>query len=126
MGVLIWIESGDGWLRRTETTKSLHSNLPEPNMDGVAGQIVFPILGIVAAAAATFYAVSFMEIREVCSAVPYSSMHMYESIFSIGDYSKSMVQKSLEDLDDKYSEYEESGGRQRRARRRSRRQAKKK
>jgi hypothetical protein len=34
-------------------------------MDGVAGQIVYPILGIVAAAAATFYAVSFMEIREV-------------------------------------------------------------
>ncbi|CAM0902126.1 unnamed protein product [Alopecurus aequalis] len=71
-------------------------------MNGVAGQIVFPILGILAAAGATFYAVSFMEIRET-----------------------SMVQKSLEDLDDKYSEYEETGGRQRRARRRSGRQAKK-
>ncbi|PNT62047.1 hypothetical protein BRADI_5g24622v3 [Brachypodium distachyon] len=66
-------------------------------MEGAAAQIVFPILGIVAAAAATFYAVSFMEIRE----------------------------KSLEELDEKYSEYEESGGRQRRARRRSGRQAKK-
>uniref|UniRef100_A0ACD5V2Q2 Uncharacterized protein n=2 Tax=Avena sativa TaxID=4498 RepID=A0ACD5V2Q2_AVESA len=66
-------------------------------MEGAAAQIVYPILGIVAAAAATFYAVSFMEIRE----------------------------KSLEDLDDKYSEYEETGGRQRRARRRSGRQAKK-
>jgi hypothetical protein len=35
-------------------------------MEGAAAQIVYPILGIVAAAAATFYAVSFMEIREVC------------------------------------------------------------
>ncbi|KAI4967555.1 hypothetical protein ZWY2020_024684 [Hordeum vulgare] len=54
-----------------------------------AGQFVIPILGIVGAAAASFYA------------------------------------KSLEDLDDKYSEYEEGGGRQRRARRKSGRQAKK-
>uniref|UniRef100_N1QR83 Uncharacterized protein n=1 Tax=Aegilops tauschii TaxID=37682 RepID=N1QR83_AEGTA len=62
-----------------------------------AGQFVIPILGIVGAAAATFYAVSFMEIRE----------------------------KSLEDLDDKYSEYEEGGGRQRGARGRPARKAKK-
>ncbi|XP_037479638.1 uncharacterized protein LOC119356760 [Triticum dicoccoides] len=76
-------------------TSASRSRRWEPDMD--AGQFVIPILGIVGAAAATFYAVSFMEIRE----------------------------KSLEDLDDKYSEYEEGGGRQRRARRRSGRQAKK-
>ncbi|EOX93185.1 Uncharacterized protein TCM_002026 [Theobroma cacao] len=32
-------------------------------MDGVT-QVVFPVLGIVAAAAVTFYAVSFAEMRE--------------------------------------------------------------
>uniref|UniRef100_A0A453D5Z7 Uncharacterized protein n=1 Tax=Aegilops tauschii subsp. strangulata TaxID=200361 RepID=A0A453D5Z7_AEGTS len=53
-----------------ETSKALHFSSAsrcrrsEPNMD--AGQFVIPILGIVGAAAATFYAVSFMEIREVC------------------------------------------------------------
>uniref|UniRef100_A0A0A9AUL4 Uncharacterized protein n=1 Tax=Arundo donax TaxID=35708 RepID=A0A0A9AUL4_ARUDO len=68
-------------------------------MDGAAAQIALPILGIVAAAAVTFYTVSFMELRD----------------------------KSFEELDDKYSEYEdeESGGRQRRARRRAERERKK-
>ena len=55
-------------------------------MDGVAGQIVYPILGIVAAAAATFYAVSFMEIREVrffafCSLF----LRAHADNFSVGD-----------------------------------------
>jgi hypothetical protein len=63
---LFWIGAGHGWLRRTDTNKSFtSSSRNHSNMDGVAGQIVYPILGIVAAAAATFYAVSFMEIREV-------------------------------------------------------------
>ncbi|KAF7833671.1 uncharacterized protein G2W53_016004 [Senna tora] len=65
-------------------------------MDGIS-QIAVPILGIVAAAAVTFYAVSFSEIRE----------------------------KSFRDLDD--SEYEENNGgfkpspssRERRARRKA-------
>ncbi|KAL6844444.1 hypothetical protein ACP4OV_026117 [Aristida adscensionis] len=67
-------------------------------MEGAAAQIALPILGIVAAAAVTFYTVSFMELRD----------------------------KSFEELDDKYSELEESGGRQRRARRRAERERKKK
>uniref|UniRef100_A0A0A8Z963 Uncharacterized protein n=1 Tax=Arundo donax TaxID=35708 RepID=A0A0A8Z963_ARUDO len=67
-------------------------------MEGAAAQIAVPILGIVAAAAVTFYTVSFMELRD----------------------------KSFEELDDKYSEYDdESGGRQRRARRRAERERKK-
>ncbi|KAL6651550.1 hypothetical protein ACP70R_010475 [Stipagrostis hirtigluma subsp. patula] len=67
-------------------------------MEGAAAQIAVPILGIVAAAAVTFYTVSFMELRD----------------------------KSFEELDDKYSEFdEEGGGRQRRARRRAERGRKK-
>lgn len=98
-------------------------------MEGAAAQIVFPILGIVAAAAATFYAVSFMEIREVRTLLFVCllslSVHAMQSTVSLIVDAWSMVQKSLEELDEKYSEYEESGGRQRRARRRSGRQAKK-
>jgi hypothetical protein len=40
-------------------------------MEGAAGQILVPILGIVAAAAVTFYTVSFMEMRDVRFAVPF-------------------------------------------------------
>ncbi|KAM0943718.1 hypothetical protein DsansV1_C13g0125111 [Dioscorea sansibarensis] len=50
-------------------------------MDG-AGQIALPVLGILAAAALTFYAVSFAELRE----------------------------KSFRDLDDESKEGEEDGG----------------
>ncbi|XP_072957762.1 uncharacterized protein [Typha angustifolia] len=71
-------------------------------MDGAA-QIAVPILGIVAAAAVTFYAVSFMEIRE----------------------------KSFKDLDES-SESETGGGfrssassRERRARRKAEKEARK-
>ena len=35
-------------------------------MDGIAVQIVVPVVAIVGVAAATFYAVSFAELREVC------------------------------------------------------------
>ncbi|GJN01474.1 hypothetical protein PR202_ga18743 [Eleusine coracana subsp. coracana] len=66
-------------------------------MEGAASQIALPILGIVAAAAVTFYTVSFMELRD----------------------------KSFEELDEKYSDLDESDGRQRRARRRAERQRKK-
>ncbi|KAG2575344.1 hypothetical protein PVAP13_7KG428300 [Panicum virgatum] len=63
-------------------------------MEGAAAQMAVPVLGIVAAAAAvTFYTVSFMQLRD----------------------------KSFEELDEKYSEFDESGGRQRRARRRAER-----
>uniref|UniRef100_J3M281 Uncharacterized protein n=1 Tax=Oryza brachyantha TaxID=4533 RepID=J3M281_ORYBR len=67
-------------------------------MEGAAAQFAVPILTIVAAAAVTFYAVSFMELRE----------------------------KSFEELDEKYSEFDDAGGRQRRARRRAERKGKKK
>jgi hypothetical protein len=40
-------------------------------MEGAAGQMLVPILGIVAAAAVTFYTVSFMEMRDVRFAVPF-------------------------------------------------------
>lgn len=59
--------------------------------------MLVPILGIVAAAAVTFYTVSFMEMRD----------------------------KSFEELDEKYSDFDESGGRQRRSRRRAERDRKK-
>ncbi|EES11581.1 hypothetical protein BDA96_06G271600 [Sorghum bicolor] len=65
-------------------------------MEGAVGQMVVPVLGIVAAAAVTFYTVSFMEMRD----------------------------KSFEELDEKYSELDESGGRQRRSRRRAERDRK--
>ena len=39
-------------------------------MEGAVGQMVVPVLGIVAAAAVTFYTVSFMEMRDVRFAVP--------------------------------------------------------
>ncbi|KAJ0966229.1 hypothetical protein J5N97_027367 [Dioscorea zingiberensis] len=71
-------------------------------MDG-AGQIALPVLGILAAAAVTFYAVSFAEIRE----------------------------KSFQDLDDESKE-EDGGGfqssassRERRARRKAEKNARK-
>ncbi|OEL24374.1 hypothetical protein BAE44_0014609 [Dichanthelium oligosanthes] len=68
-------------------------------MEGAAAQMAVPVLGIIAAAAVTFYTVSFMEMRD----------------------------KSFEELDEKYSEFDdESGGRQRRARRRAERERKKK
>ncbi|BAF16039.1 uncharacterized protein [Oryza sativa Japonica Group] len=67
-------------------------------MEGVAAQFAGPILTIVAAAAVTFYAVSFMELRD----------------------------KSFEELDEKYSELDDAGGRQRRARRRAERKSRKK
>ncbi|NP_001351240.1 uncharacterized protein LOC100278025 [Zea mays] len=66
-------------------------------MEGAAGQMLVPILGIVAVAAVTFYTVSFMEMRD----------------------------KSFEELDEKYSDFDESGGRQRRSRRRAERDRKK-
>lgn len=66
-------------------------------MEGAAGQMLVPILGIVAAAAVTFYTVSFTEMRD----------------------------KSFEELDEKYSDFDESGGRQRRSRRRAERDRKK-
>ncbi|KAF8660285.1 hypothetical protein HU200_057854 [Digitaria exilis] len=67
-------------------------------MEGAAAQMAVPVLGIIAAAAVTFYTVSFMQLRD----------------------------KSFEELDDKYSEYDdESGGRQRRTRRRAERARKK-
>lgn len=59
--------------------------------------MLVPILGIVAVAAVTFYTVSFMEMRD----------------------------KSFEELDEKYSDFDESGGRQRRSRRRAERDRKK-
>lgn len=59
--------------------------------------MLVPILGIVAAAAVTFYTVSFTEMRD----------------------------KSFEELDEKYSDFDESGGRQRRSRRRAERDRKK-
>ncbi|PAN40521.1 hypothetical protein PAHAL_7G321800 [Panicum hallii] len=63
-------------------------------MEGAAAQMAAPVLGIIAAAAVTFYTVSFMQLRD----------------------------KSFEELDEKYSEFDESGGRQRRARRRAERE----
>ncbi|KAG2569433.1 uncharacterized protein LOC120683744 [Panicum virgatum] len=65
-------------------------------MEGAAAQMAVPVLGIIAAAAVTFYTVSFMQLRD----------------------------KSFEELDEKYSEFDESGGRQRRARRRAERERK--
>ncbi|CAO2036845.1 unnamed protein product [Urochloa humidicola] len=60
-------------------------------MEGAAAQMAVPVLGIIAAAAVTFYTVSFMQLRD----------------------------KSFEELDEKYSEFDESSGRQRRSRRRA-------
>ena len=37
----------------------------EREMEGIGMQVVVPVIGIVAAAAVTFYVVSFSEIREV-------------------------------------------------------------
>ncbi|RCV14987.1 hypothetical protein SETIT_3G022800v2 [Setaria italica] len=52
-------------------------------MEGAAAQMAVPVLGIIAAAAVTFYTVSFMQLRD----------------------------KSFEELDEKYSEFDdESGG----------------
>ncbi|CAL5029561.1 unnamed protein product [Urochloa decumbens] len=66
-------------------------------MEGAAAQMAVPVLGIIAAAAVTFYTVSFMQLRD----------------------------KSFEELDEKYSELDESSGRQRRSRRRAERERKK-
>ncbi|WVZ87511.1 hypothetical protein U9M48_034139 [Paspalum notatum var. saurae] len=76
---------------------SVQFSILESAMEGAAAQMAVPILGIIAAAAVTFYTVSFMELRD----------------------------KSFEELDDKYSELDESGGRQRRSRRRAERDRKK-
>lgn len=47
-----------------DTDHQINTNQKERKMDGIM-QMGLPVLGIVAAAAVTFYAVSFFEIREV-------------------------------------------------------------
>lgn len=47
-----------------DTDHQINTNQKERKMDGIM-QMGLPVLGIVAAAAVTFYAVSFYEIREV-------------------------------------------------------------
>lgn len=119
----------------------------ESAMEGAAGQMLVPVLGIVAAAAVTFYTVSFMEMRDVRSALCCSIPFLYilaclltvvgspslctlrlSITFGHDDHRATCdiyVQKSFEELDEKYSEFDESGGRQRRSRRRAERDRKK-
>jgi hypothetical protein len=58
--------AGTDWLRISQRGgRSVQSA-----MEGAAGQMLVPILGIVAVAAVTFYTVSFMEMRDVRFAFP--------------------------------------------------------
>ncbi|TYH44205.1 hypothetical protein ES332_D11G177700v1 [Gossypium tomentosum] len=61
------LSSGSGRL----VEYSLKVQKQSEKMDGVT-QLALPVLGIVAAAAATFYVVSFSEIREICREAPTS------------------------------------------------------
>jgi hypothetical protein len=59
--------AGTDWLRISQRGgRSVQSA-----MEGAAGQMLVPILGIVAVAAVTFYTVSFMEMRDVRFAFPF-------------------------------------------------------
>ena len=92
-------------------------------MDG-AGQIALPVLGILAAAALTFYAVSFAELREVlhnyCSLISISISFFSLSFFCFSSFIVHIIillfilffvfQKSFRDLDDESKEGEEDGG----------------
>lgn len=87
-------------------------------MDGM--QIALPIVGVIAAAAATFYAVSFAELREVISQLLLPSLYQILSYnFHFAFYY--LAQKSFRDLEE--SEYEDGvyrpspSSRERRARR---------
>ncbi|KAJ1273261.1 hypothetical protein BS78_06G266100 [Paspalum vaginatum] len=91
----LWAPVGSGYRPCSGGRSVQYSS--ESAMEGAAAQMAVPILGIIAAAAVTFYTVSFMELRD----------------------------KSFEELDEKYSEFAESGGRQRRSRRRADRDRKK-
>ena len=53
--------------------------------------LVLPVLGIAAAAAVTFYAVSFSEIREVVSALFSKSQHLFLRL-SFGKKNRSLLQ----------------------------------
>ena len=44
-------------------------------MEGAAAQMAVPVLGIIAAAAVTFYTVSFLQLRDVSLLFPHSIEH---------------------------------------------------
>lgn len=131
--------AGTDWLRISQRGgRSVQSA-----MEGAAGQMLVPILGIVAAAAVTFYTVSFMEMRDVRFAFPFPVLIPSPRPLAVGWHGSPFVlhatttfghdvhhatcdtQKSFEELDEKYSDFDESGGRQRRSRRRAERDRKK-
>jgi len=95
-----------------------------------ASQVALPILGIVAAAAVTFYAVSFAEMREVISSrscFSSFSTNIHSPVYVLLVFA---LQKSFRELDE--SETETGGGfqssassRQRRARRKAEKEARK-
>ena len=74
-------------------------------MDGMT-QVALPVLGIVAAAAVTFYVVSFSELREVRYLYLFSLAASFIRLDSCLICSVS-VQKSFRDLED--SEFENGG-----------------
>lgn len=90
-------------------------------------QFALPVLGIVAAAVVTFYAVSFNEIREVSNIINYviyiTWWYLYQS------YKVELWQKSLQDWDDSESDNggfrPTSSSRERRARRQASKNTKK-
>lgn len=93
-------------------------------MDGM--QIALPILGIVAAAAVTFYAVSFNEIREVSKqhqSTMCSSTNLIQLYISkiLKFHSQFLAQKSFSDFEESENENggyrPSSSSRERRARR---------
>ena len=87
--------------------------------------LVLPVLGIAAAAAVTFYAVSFSEIREVVSALFSKSQHLFLRLSFGKKKQKSFADLEDDELENKGSFPSTASSRKTRARRKAEKEARK-